>query len=662
MHDHPPRRRPRIWIADDSQTEAAITQRTLGDSYDIELFDDGSVVVERIADGAQLPDLLLLDWVMPGMQGDEVCRFLRSHERTRALPIILVTASRVETADVVAGLAAGANDYVARPFEAAELRARVDAAIRVKQLADAAATERARLSAVNQLGHALLETSTRIDAVLDHFATTLSRTLCDGCAVMLLPGTFPAETIYRHRADDSGAALAKIAALADPVRYTFASNEEARATLPPIYQSYIAQFGLRSLAIMPFPIREPIEGVVTVTRDGNSPPFEPEDLATIETCIDYAGLAVMTALRFDAERTARAQLDSVLAHMPLGIVVTDVKGSVALVNSTAATLLPGMASATTLSEIYDLAEWWTLDGKVLTEPEWALRRALHANHATQAELQMIAPGAYPRVVAISSVPLRDGRGTIVGSVSAIDDVTTQRAVEVERERISQFQQQMLAMVGHDLRNPLSALVTGVEILKDTLPEDSSAGKLVRRLDRSANRMGRMIEQLLDHTRARLGSGIPVVRREIDLTALVVGVIEELALAYPASKVELAASESIEGMWDPDRIAQVVSNLLANAIQYGRPDAPIKVELSATAAAVMLAITNQIREMPIPTDELATLFEPYRRGPERGHQAGGLGLGLYIVRELVRAHGGTIEATSTTAGTTFSIQMPRTRAV
>jgi len=114
------------------------------------------------------------------------------------------------------------------------------------------------------------------------------------------------------------------------------------------------------------------------------------------------------------------------------------------------------------------------------------------------------------------------------------------------------------------------------------------------------------------------------------------------------------------MWDPDRIAQVVSNLLSNAIQYGRPDAPIKVELAAVPSSVTLSITNQIRDMAIPSEELATLFEPYRRGPQGGQQTRGLGLGLYIVRELVRAHGGTIEATSTEAGTTFSIRMPRTR--
>jgi phosphoserine phosphatase RsbU/P len=655
-------KRPRIWICDDSPTEAAMTERTLGGLYDFERFIDGSVVVERLTGNTALPDLLLLDWVMPGMPGDEVCRFLRSHDHTRALPIILVTASRVETADVVAGLAAGANDYVARPFEDAELRARVGAAIRSKQLADDADNERARLAAVNQLGHALLVTATRVDTVLDHFATTLSRTLCDGCAVMLVPGTFAAVTTYRHRAEPSASVLAGIAALADPAIHSFVSNAEARATLPPIYHPYIERFGLRSLAILPFPISEPIQGVVTVTRDAGSPPFEPEDIATIETCIEYAGLALLTALRFDSERAARAQLDSVLSHLPIGIIVTDTAGNITFVNGAATMLIPGVGDAKSTSQIYALAEWWTLDGKVLTESEWGLRRALYANQSTQSELEMILPGARGvRALAISSVPLRDGRGDVVGTVNALDDVTAQRAITAERERVAEFQQQMLAIVGHDLRNPLSAFVTGVDILKEMLPADTSSGRLVLKLDKSAQRMTRMVEQLLDVTRARLGTGIPVARREIELAPLVTTVADELALAYPNARIELGEIESVSGTWDPDRIAQIVSNLLSNAIQYGRPDAPIIIELATTPALATIAITNQVLDRPIAADQLANLFEPYRRGLERStQQAGGLGLGLYIVRELVRAHGGTIEVDSTDAGTTFRVQLPRGR--
>ncbi|CAN5490147.1 hypothetical protein BH11MYX1_BH11MYX1_24760 [soil metagenome] len=652
--------RPRIWIADDSKTESEITARTLETDYEIERFSDGSIVVERLTSGTPLPDLLLLDWVMPGMAGDEVCRFLRSHASTRALPIILMTTSKTDSGDVVAGLEAGANDYVARPFAPEVLRARVDVAIRSKQLADAATAERARLAAINQLGHLLLETSTRIDAVLDHFATTLSRTLCDGCAVMLLPGPFPPETIYRHRADHSGLALAGIAALADPVAHSFGSDAEARATLPPIYHAYIDRFGLRSLAILPFPIREPIQGIVTVTRDAGSAPFAPEDLATIETCIEYAGLAVMTAMRFDSERAAREQLDSVLAQLPIGIVVTDAAGKLALVNGDATTLVPGIDKAESLSQIYALAEWWSLDGKVQTEAEWVLGRALHANESTRSEVQMILPNEPPRSVAISSVPLRDPRGTIVGTVSSLDDVSAQRAINAERERVAEFQQQMLAIVGHDLRNPLSAFVTGIEILSETMEAESAGAKLVKRLDNSAQRMTRMVEQLLDVTRARLGSGIPVARRHVELGPIVGAVVEELALAYPNSQLELRAGEAIFGAWDPDRIAQFVSNLTANAIQYGRLGAPIIVALATLPAVATISITNQVRAEPIPAPQLATLFEPFKRGADRAQQAGGLGLGLYIVREVVRAHGGTIDVESTPEGTTFCVRLPRTR--
>ncbi len=655
-----PAPRPRVWIADDSTRQSENTAQVLGPAYDIERFSDGSLVVERIAAGGPLPDLLVLDWVMPGMAGDEVCRFLRSREQTKALPIILVTASRVETGDVVAGLAAGANDYVPRPFAPEELRARVDAAVRSKQLADLAVAERNRLAAVNQLGHALLETSTRIDAVLDHFATTLSRTLCDGCAVMLLPGTFPGETIYRHRADGSASALASIAALADPVVHTFRSDAEARAGLPPIYHPYIDQFGLRSLAILPFPIREPIQGVVTVTRDAGSPPFAAEDLATIETCIEYAGLAVLTAMRFDSERTAREQLDSVLAQLPIGIIVTNALGKLSLVNGAAAALVPGIDKVETLSQIYPLAEWWSPDGKVQTEHEWVLGHVLNANMSTQTEVQMILTDQPPRTVAISSVPMRDTRGAIVGTVSALDDVSAQRAISVERERVAEFQQQMLAIVGHDLRNPLSAFVTGVELLNHAIPADSPSSKLVKRLDSSAQRMTRMVEQLLDVTRARLGSGLPVARRQVDLGPIVLAVVEELALAYPNAELELRRCDSITGAWDPDRLAQVVSNLAANAIQYGRPGSPIIVELESTPATATVTISNQVRGEPIPSQQLATLFEPFRRGADRTQQAGGLGLGLYIVREVVRAHGGTIEVDSTVDGTTFCVRLPRTR--
>jgi len=654
-----PEPRPRVWIVDDSATETMITKRSLGAGYDFETFDDGSVVVERLAAGAALPDVVLLDWVMPGMAGPEVCEFLRSHPPTKALPIILLTASRIDTGDIVDGLASGANDYVARPFAAEELRARVDAVLRASQLRDAAARERKRLRAVNELSHALLTVGASVSRILEQLTATLTAHLCDGCAILLLPGVFPAMPVARHRGDPEGAMLAAISTLADPAIHAFDSTAHARRALPPAYQPYIDRFGLRGLAILPFPISEPIQGVVTVTRDGGGAPFAPDDIATIETCIEYAALAVETALRFDAERAARDQLRAVLEQLPLGIVATDAAGKFTLVNAAASRLIPGLERAADRAAMYPLAAWTAPDGTPIGADELVLGQPPQANQGTRGELVLTVPGAPPRTVVMLGVPLRDGRGDVVGGVTAIEDVTAERAIAAERERIAEFQHQMLGIVGHDLRNPLSAMVAGIALL-DAMIEGTPAVRVVRRLDSSTQRMTRIVEQLLDMTRARLGQGIPIEPRDIDLVALVKSVVDEASLAYPRTRFDLAEVVEVSGRWDPDRLAQVVSNLIGNAAQYGRKEAPVAVRLDKTPATVSITVTNEIRDAPIPPDQIAVLFDPYRRSHGSEHRRGGLGLGLYIVAQIVKAHGGSIDVTSTWAGTAFCVVLPRHR--
>jgi signal transduction histidine kinase len=527
------RRRPLIWIVDDSRTEALITERSLGSIYDFEWFGDGSAVVERLAAGAPQPDLVLLDWVMPGMNGDEVCRFLRTHPRTIELPIIFVTASRVETSDVVRGLAAGANDYVARPFAVEELRARVAAAIRAKQLSDSAQQERRRLSTVNQLGRALFEAGTDVGRILAELATALTASICDGCSILLLPRSVTVAAVTRHKADPTGESLAAIASLADPAIHAFDSTEQARATLSPGYAGYIARFGLRGLAILPFPSRDPVRGLVTVTRDGASEPFDVDDIATIETCIEYANVAVEAAV----------------------------------------------------------------------------------------------------------------------------NVTEKHALAAERERVAQFQQQMIGIVGHDLRNPLGAILTGSELLAMQTTTNPAAASVLQRITSSANRMIRMVDQLLDVTRARLGGGIPVTPRETELVPVVRSVLDELALAHTKARFELIAASDVVGLWDPDRLAQVVANLVSNAVHYGHPSAPITVELTSSEAAAAITVHNAIRGKPIPPQALATLFDPYHRGDDLKRNATGLGLGLYIVHEIVRAHAGTMGVESSQSGTKFRVVLP-----
>jgi signal transduction histidine kinase len=257
---------------------------------------------------------------------------------------------------------------------------------------------------------------------------------------------------------------------------------------------------------------------------------------------------------------------------------------------------------------------------------------------------------------MSGVPLRDSLGRVVGSVTVIEDVSAERAIAAERERISEFQQQMLGIVGHDLRNPLGAIVAGIALLDATL-EGTPATKIVRRLESSTQRMTRIVEQLLDVTRARLGTGIPIELRDVQLLPIVKAAVDEMSLAYPKTKFEMLDPVDIEGRWDPDRLAQVLSNLLGNAAQYGRKDAPVTIQIEKLRSIVTISVTNAIRDKPIPQEQLAVLFDPYRRGrgSERHHT--GLGLGLYIVHEIVRAHGGQINVDSTAAGTSFRVMLP-----
>jgi signal transduction histidine kinase len=170
------------------------------------------------------------------------------------------------------------------------------------------------------------------------------------------------------------------------------------------------------------------------------------------------------------------------------------------------------------------------------------------------------------------------------------------------------------------------------------------------------RMTRIIEQLLDVTHARLGTGIPVERRDTQLQPVAETVVEELALAYPKQRFELRGDVDVHGMWDPDRLGQVISNLSSNAVQYGRVGEPIVIEVARTPTTATIAVTNAVRTAPIAPEAIATLFEPYRRGATAGY-AQGLGLGLYIVHEIVRAHRGHIDVVSTTAGTTFRVVLP-----
>lgn len=245
-------------------------------------------------------------------------------------------------------------------------------------------------------------------------------------------------------------------------------------------------------------------------------------------------------------------------------------------------------------------------------------------------------------------------------LSALAD---QAAVALEKTRLdenAEFRERLIGIVSHDLRNPISAILMGLTtlLLRDQLDERTT--RTVRRIQASAERANRMVRDLLDYTQARLG-GIRVEKRPTDLHGIVRHLVEEMEVAYPGRRIEIQQEGGAGGVWDGDRLAQAVGNLLINALHYSPPDTAVRVETRGDEGWVTLSVHNQ--GAPIPTERLTHVFEPMQRATSEVDMAGrSVGLGLYIVRHLVQAHGGTVAVRSTEAeGTTVTVRLPRTAA-
>ena len=219
-----------------------------------------------------------------------------------------------------------------------------------------------------------------------------------------------------------------------------------------------------------------------------------------------------------------------------------------------------------------------------------------------------------------------------------------------------FNEMFTGILGHDLRNPLAAIITSARLAMTRDPSEKLRRPLARILS-SGDRMTRMIDQLLDFTRVRLGGGIPVAPAEIDLAALVRQVMDELDGANPESTLRFSCSGDACGRWDPDRLSQVFSNLVANAVRHGESKQGVDVLVDGRGATNVRVTVHNMGA--ISARRLPKLFEPMAGSSRRPEKSQGLGLGLFITRELVRVHGGSIEVSSDdVSGTTFTVTLPR----
>ncbi len=350
-------------------------------------------------------------------------------------------------------------------------------------------------------------------------------------------------------------------------------------------------------------------------------------------------------------------LDEVITRLPVGVVIVEPSGRFVKFNEKLARVwgLEGLPEVASLEE-YHLSRGRFADGREVGAEEWPMARAIRERKPTpEVQIELDRADGSTAVTLQSAAPVFDDAGNVIAAVVTIIDITERAEAEVLRERFT-------AILGHDLKNPLQTITlsTSAMLRSETFPD--AWRRHVGRIASSARTMSQMISDLLDATRGRIGSGMPVQPEPMDLRAVVQQVAEELEIEFPERHIEVDAvcrsadCPDFRGEWDLTRLQQLVQNLARNAVRHGAADGPVRLSLEDGGTEVRLSVHN--RGEPIPDDLRPDLFKPFRR---RSDSTEGLGLGLYIVQEIARGHGGRVTFTSSREeGTTFVVTLPRGR--
>ena len=407
---------------------------------------------------------------------------------------------------------------------------------------------------------------------------------------------------------------------------------------------------VRSAIVVPFVVLgAPVAIATFMMTPESGRRYDAEDLVVAQEMARRAGQMIENARLHQQLRQSETRFRVALEHAKIAVVETDLQRRIRWICNTRLDVrdseLVGKTASESLGEL----------GAALDELQ---RRVVETGEGARGTFSATSHGKRHHFL-VRYEPLRDPGG-IVGFTGSTVDVTELKEAEEQLARELSFRERMLGILGHDLRNPLSAVLALAGLLHVEDGVSDKAREKLRVLEQSAHRMNEMIGTLLDFTRLRFHGSLPVVAEDIDLDELVRGIVAELQAAHRRRAIELCARGDLRGRWDPGRIAQLLSNLAANALWHGARESPVHVALAGEPDAVRLSVSN--RGPAIPPELVDRLFEPFQQGTDSGSNGRGrlgLGLGLFIVREIVRAHGGTIDVRSSDNFTTFAVTLPRT---
>jgi phosphoserine phosphatase RsbU/P len=357
-------------------------------------------------------------------------------------------------------------------------------------------------------------------------------------------------------------------------------------------------------------------------------------------------------------------LEQLLDEVPVGLLVTDARGTITSVNSTLCTWSGyGAAELVGHKKLQDLL---TVGGRIFHQTHWM---PILQVQGSISEVKFDLRRSDGRLLTVMLNAVRKGVGAaaydVVSVIVAEERNKYERQLVLERKRSEElaqkqlreaedralFAEQMVGIVSHDLRNPLAAITMGAAAIGRDATLGARHAKVLDNINRSAHRARRLIDELLDFTLIRVGHGLTVAHKPAKFHELVSQLVDELKLAFPSNAIQHSAEGPGGCAVDADRIAQLLGNLVANAVTYGQPNGPITVTSSGDGRECVLTVHN-LGE-PVPQAMLDRIFEPLIRGGTPDQSTRSVGLGLFIVKAIAQAHGGSVTVTSSREqGTTF----------
>ncbi len=392
-------------------------------------------------------------------------------------------------------------------------------------------------------------------------------------------------------------------------------------------------------------------GTLWVADKKTAEEFSTDDQMVVEAFASRAAVGLETARLYEREEHSRRWFQSIVDQLPEGVIAVDETGQIVLVNRNASTsVFPDeQAVPDAWGNRFRFELRWP-SGSLVDWNELPLVRALQKRETvTGAEFLASNPGGVPTPVLANASPLLDADGEFCGAVVVFRDIS-------EMKQLERLREEWTAIVAHDLRQPLGTVLLSSEFLAAGMGQDPAATATLRRIISATNALARMVDDLLDCSRLETHR-LDLDRRALDLATCLPDIIGKAAMAAAGHSVRLNVEEHLPHAFaDAGRLEQIMVNLLSNAAKYGEPGFDIEVRAEQVAPWIVLSVTN--RGASLTQEQEAHLFERFYRTHEARQRNQGVGLGLYIVKGLVEAHGGHIEVVHLEKqSTTFRFSLP-----